>query len=104
MARVQERISAAAIRAGRNPSEITLMAVGKTFPPEMIREAYVAGLRVFGENRVQEVAGKAGAIRDLAEADWHLIGHPQPNQAANGAELFVSVDSVDAPRYADKPN
>ncbi len=104
MARVQERISAAALRAGRNPDEITLMAVAKTFPPEMIREAYVAGLRVFGENRVQEFAEKAGAMRDLAEADWHLIGHLQTNKAAKAAELFSAVDSVDSARLAEKLN
>jgi PLP dependent protein len=104
MARVQERIAAAAKRAGRNPDEITLMAVGKTFPPEKIREAYVAGLRVFGENRVQEFAEKAGAMRDLAEADWHLIGHLQTNKAAKAAELFTAVDSVDSVRLAEKLN
>ena len=59
IAQVRERIAAAARRAGRNSGEITLMAVSKTFPPERIREAYAAGLRVFGENRVQEFAGKA---------------------------------------------
>ena len=104
MARVQERIAAAAMRARRNPDEITLMAVGKTFPPEKIREAYVAGLRVFGENRVQEFAEKAGALRDLAEADWHLIGHLQTNKATKAAELFSAVDSADSPRLAEKLN
>jgi len=104
MACVQERIATAATRAGRNPDEITLMAVGKTFPPEKIREAYVAGLRVFGENRVQEFAEKAGAMRDLAEADWHLIGHLQTNKATKAAELFSAVDSADSPRLAEKLN
>src|ERR1700687_2920599 len=101
---VQERITAAARRAGRNSSEITLMGVSKTFPAERIREAYAAGLRVFGENRVQECAGKANALRDLPDAEWHLIGHLQTNKAAKAAELFDAVDSVDSARTAEKLN
>jgi len=104
IARVQERIASAALRAGRNPDEITLMAVGKTFPPEKIREAYAVGLRVFGENRVQEFAGKFPACRDLHDAEWHLIGHLQTNKAATAAELFSAVDSVDSVRLAEKLN
>src|SRR5947207_13841237 len=95
IARVRERIASAAGRVGRDPKEITLMAVSKTFPVERIREAYAAGLRVFSENRVQEFAEKAGALRDLAEAEWHLIGHLQSNKAAKGVELLGEVDSVD---------
>ena len=101
---VRERISVAARRANRNPDEITLMAVSKTFPAERIREAYAAGLRVFGENRVQEFAGKAESLRDLPDAEWHLIGHLQSNKAAKAAELFSAVDSVDSRRLADKLN
>lgn len=104
IAQVQERIAAAARRAGRNPDEITLMAVSKTFPAERIREAYAAGLRVFGENRVQEFAAKANALRDLPDAEWHLIGHLQTNKAAKAAELFDAVDSVDSVRTAEKLN
>lgn len=104
IAHVQERIAAAAHRAGRSPDDITLMAVSKTFPQERIREAYVAGLRVFGENRVQEFAGKAEEVRDLAGAEWHLIGHLQTNKAARAAELFAAVDSVDSVRLAEKLN
>ena len=78
------------------------MAVSKTFPPGAIREAYAAGLRVFGENRVQEFAGKAYALRDLAGAEWHLIGHLQSNKAARAAELFAAVDSLDSVKLADK--
>lgn len=101
---VQERLKAAADRAGRNPADITLMAVSKTFPAESIREAYGAGLRVFGENRVQEFAGKAGALRNLGGVEWHLIGHLQTNKAAKAAELFDAVDSVDSVRMAEKLN
>ena len=102
VATVRERISAAARRAGRNPDDITLMAVSKTFPAERIREAYAAGLRIFGENRVQEFLGKADALRDLTGAEWHLIGHLQSNKAAKAAELFSAVDSVDSLRLAEK--
>ncbi|HKM48168.1 MAG TPA: YggS family pyridoxal phosphate-dependent enzyme [Terriglobales bacterium] len=101
---VRERIAAASRRAARNPDEITLMAVSKTFPVERIREAYAAGLRVFGENRVQEFAGKAAAVRDLPDAEWHLIGHLQTNKAAKATELFDAVDSVDSARMAEKLN
>jgi len=104
IARIQERIQSATTRAGRDASEITLMAVSKTFPADSIREAYDAGIRVFGENRVQEFAGKIDAVRDLAGADWHLIGHLQTNKAAKAAELFHAVDSVDSVRLAKKLN
>ncbi len=102
--RVREQIAAAARRAARNPEEITLMGVSKTFPVERIREAYAAGLRVFGENRVQEFARKADALRDLHDAEWHLIGHLQTNKAAKAAELFDAVDSVDSERMTEKLN
>jgi pyridoxal phosphate enzyme (YggS family) len=92
--RVQERISAAAQRAGRSAEEITLIGVSKTHPAEAIREVYDAGLRHFGENRVQEWEGKQSGIQDL-NATWHLIGHLQSNKAARAAKLFDSIDSVD---------
>ena len=80
------------------------MAVSKTFPPHLIREAYDAGLRCFGESRVQEFAGKIAALRDLADAQWHMIGHLQGNKAARAAEMFDAVDSVDSVRLAEKLN
>jgi pyridoxal phosphate enzyme (YggS family) len=104
LAAVRERIATAARRAGRRPEEIALMAVSKTFPPEIIREAYDAGQRLFGENRVQEFGDKAGALQELAGAEWHLIGHLQTNKAAKAAELFTAVDSVDSLRLAEKLN
>ena len=104
IARVRERIAAAARRARRDPNEIALMAVTKTFSPERIREAYHAGLRLFGENRVQEFAGKAGALRDLRDAEWHMIGHLQTNKAAKAVESFAAVDSVDSLRLAQRLN
>jgi pyridoxal phosphate enzyme (YggS family) len=104
VAEVKKRIAGAAQRVGRAPEEITLMAVSKTFPSQSIREAYTAGLRVFGENRVQEFARKADAIGDLVDARWHLIGHLQTNKAAKAAESFDAVDSLDSVRLADKLN
>ena len=78
--------------------------LSKTHPPERIREAHAAGLRLFGENRVQEFAGKAGALADLAGAEWHMIGHLQTNKAGKAAELFGAVDSVDSVKLAEKLN
>ncbi len=101
---IRARINAAAVRSGRDASDITLMAVSKTHPPEMIREAYHAGLRVFGENRVQEFSGKASAVHDLQGAQWHLIGHLQTNKAAKAAELFGAIDSLDSLKLAEKLN
>ena len=94
VARIQERIAKAATRAGRRADEITLIAVSKTHPASAIREAYEAGLRHFGENRVQEWEGKRAGTEGLA-ASWHLIGHLQGNKAARAARLFHCVDSVD---------
>jgi len=91
---VRERIFVAAQRAGRRAEEITLIGVSKTHPAEAIREAYAAGLRHFGENRVQEWEGKESGTRDL-NATWHLIGHLQSNKAARAAKLFHAIDSVD---------
>lgn len=102
LAAVRERITAAARRTGRPAEGIALMAVSKTQPPERIREAYSAGQRLFGENRVQEFSGKADSLRDLNDAEWHLIGHLQTNKAAKTAELFRAVDSVDSLRLAEK--
>src|SRR2546423_970508 len=104
IARVREQVAAAARRAGRNPDEITLMGVSKTFPVERIREAFAAGLRVFGENRVQEFAEKAGAVSNLTGAQWHLIGHLQSNKAAKAVELFGAVDSLDSAKLAERLN
>jgi len=91
---VRQKIEAAAHRASRKPDEIVLIGVSKTHPADAIREAYDAGLRHFGENRVQEWDGKLAAAADL-QATWHLIGHLQSNKAARAAKAFHSVDSVD---------
>jgi pyridoxal phosphate enzyme (YggS family) len=104
LAQVRERIEAAARRARRRSEDIALMAVSKTFPAERIREAYDAGLRLFGENRVQEFAGKGDSLRDLTDIEWHLIGHLQTNKAGKAGELFGAIDAVDSLRLAQKLN
>ncbi len=91
--RIQKRIAIAAARAGRRTEEITLIGVSKTHPAVAIREAYEAGIRHFGENRIQEWEGKRAGTEGLA-ATWHLIGHLQSNKTARAARLFHSVDSV----------
>jgi hypothetical protein len=101
---VHQRIVSAARRVGRNPVDISLMAVTKTQPPERIREAFEAGLRLFGENRVQEFAGKFESLRDLQAAQWHMIGHLQSNKTTKTAELFRAVDSLDSLKLAEKLN
>jgi len=90
--RIQDRIAKARQRSPHS-SEVTLIAVSKTHPTESIREAYEAGLRHFGENRVQEWEGKRPQLEDLP-ATWHLIGHLQSNKSARAAKAFHSVDSV----------
>ena len=107
IAAIRERIARAAERAGRGADAITLMAVSKTFPPEAIREAYQAGARVFGENRVQEFAEKVAGLSNLATQQaprFHLIGHLQSNKAAKAAEIFHAIDSLDSLRLAEKLN
>src|SRR6266852_4159562 len=92
--RLNERIAQAAQRAGRRAEEITLIGVSKTHPAIAIHEAYQAGVRHFGENRVQEWEVKRVGTNNLA-ATWHLIGHLQSNKAGKAAKLFHSVDSLD---------
>jgi pyridoxal phosphate enzyme (YggS family) len=99
---VRERIEAAVRRVGRSPGDVALMAVSKTHPADRIREAFAAGLRLFGENRVQEFAGKSDALADLRDIEWHMIGHLQTNKASKAAELFGAVDSVDSVKLAGK--
>ncbi len=102
ISKILERVETAAARSGRRPEDVALMAVTKTQPVERIREAYAAGIRLFGENRVQEFAGKTESLRNLSEATWHMIGHLQTNKAAKTTELFDAVDSLDSIRLAEK--
>jgi len=99
--RIQARIAAAAAHSGRRPEDITLIGVSKTHPAIAIQEAYQAGVRHFGENRVQEWEVKRVGTNNLA-ATWHLIGHLQSNKATKAAKLFHTVDSVDDLALAQK--
>ncbi len=104
IAAIRERMTRAAAKVGRNPDSITLMGVSKTVEPERIKEAYAAGIRVFGENRVQEFGEKSGALADLKDAEWHLIGRLQSNKSNKAVELFHAIDSVDSLRLAERLN
>jgi len=97
---IQERIAAAAGRAGRDPAEISLVAVTKTQPAEVIRAAYELGLRHFGENRVEEAEAKAGDLP--ADITWHMIGHIQSRKAKRVVPLFHIVHSVDSVKLAQR--
>ena len=101
---IHDRIARAARRAGRDIGDIALMAVSKTHTPERIIEAYNAGQRLFGENRVQEFADKVGALANLRDAEFHMIGHLQSNKAMKAAEIFHAVDSLDSAKLAEKLN
>lgn len=104
IAAVRERIAGAAARAGRGAEDVQLMAVSKTFPGEAIAAAHAAGLRLFGENRVQEFAGKSWDVKGLAGARFHLVGKLQTNKVPRAVELFDAVDSVDSLKLAEKLN
>jgi pyridoxal phosphate enzyme (YggS family) len=104
IATIRQQLARAAARTNRTPEQIVLMAVSKTFPPEAILEAYEAGQRLFGENKVQEFADKAGALADLKDAEFHMIGHLQSNKAAKAVELFHAIDSLDSAKLASRLN
>lgn len=101
---IHDRIARAAQRAGRNASDIALMAVSKTQPAATIIEAYEAGQRLVGENRVQEFSEKIGALASLRDAEFHMIGHLQSNKAPKAAELFHAIDSLDSAKLAERLN
>jgi len=101
VAAVQERVERAASRAGRKAAEVTIVGVSKSFPAECIREAFEAGIRHFGENRVQEWESKAPVVEGLA-ATWHLVGHLQRNKAERAIRLFHTIDSLDTLPLAEK--
>ena len=100
--KVQENINRACERAGRDPGEVTLVAVSKTKPNEVLQEAYDAGVRVFGENKVQELVGKMDSLpEDIA---WHMIGHLQRNKVKYIAGRVALIHSVDSFRLAEEIN
>ncbi len=125
LSRIETEITAACVRAGRQRSEVTLMAVTKTHPVSAILQAADLGITVFGENRVQEFQQKRAEISQMGDAlpdiggenpaspkkggsllkaEFHLIGHLQSNKAARAAELFSSIDSVDSLHLAERLN
>ncbi|UCF98627.1 MAG: YggS family pyridoxal phosphate-dependent enzyme [Spirochaetaceae bacterium] len=101
---VQKRITDTATRAGRDPAEIRLMAVTKTFPPAYIEVARQAGLTLFGENRVQEAQEKYQTLVTAPDLELHLIGHLQRNKAKIAASLFLCVQSIDKLQTAEALN
>ena len=100
--RIQQRIEAACIRAGRNPSEVTLLAVTKSHPPEVVRTAAELGLTTFGENKIQEAKAKiplcSGRLR------WHMIGHLQSNKCRDAVHFFEMIQSIDSLSLAEEVN
>ncbi len=102
--KVRAELAAACARAGRSPETVHLMAVSKTHPPEAIEAAYAAGQRLFGENRVQEVASKAETLARLPGLEMHLIGPLQNNKTAKAAELFQAIDTLDSAKTAARLN
>lgn len=105
---ILRKMSHAAMRAGRQPDAVRLVAVSKTVPAERVREAMEAGLRVFGENRVQEARDKIAALQtsrlEFTGVQWHLIGHLQKNKAKYAVQLFDLIHSVDSLELADELN
>ena len=101
LAGIRGRIETAARLAGRDPSSVLLVAVSKTFPVEAVRDAYAAGQRDFGENRVQEGLQKLSTSTDL-DIRWHLLGHLQTNKARRAAPAFAMIQSVDSVELLEK--
>ena len=102
---IEQRIAAAAARAGRDSSEIRLLPVSKTKPPESVVEAHAAGYRRFGENKVQEAQNKWEALREITDIEWAVIGHLQSNKAkyvARFASEFQALDSLKVASELDK--
>ena len=100
---IRKRMTVACQRVGRNEAEVTLMAVSKTVAAARVRAAILAGIKVLGENRVQEAEAKIGALADLrTQVEWHLIGHLQANKARKAATIFDAVQSVDSEDLALK--
>ncbi|MCL0087193.1 YggS family pyridoxal phosphate-dependent enzyme [Dehalococcoidia bacterium] len=99
---VTRRIALACKRAGRSPEEVTLVAITKTIGPAAIRAAFQAGLRHFGENRVQEAKPKLGELENIrTQCTWHMVGHLQTNKAKTAGALFDIIQSVDSVRLAE---
>jgi len=101
---IRERMASAALKCGRSPDEITLLAISKTFPKELIAQAAQAGIKKFGENRVQEAETKMPELREIPGLEWHLVGHLQANKAKRAVELFDTIHSLDSLKLASRLN
>lgn len=99
---LRQQTIAACARARRDPASVRLMAVSKVHPAELLIEAYAAGQRLFGENRVQEVQAKQPALASLESLEMHLIGPLQNNKTTRAAELFDAVDTLDSFKTASR--
>lgn len=99
---VESKIAAACERSGRNPDEVEIVAVTKTHGADVVEEAWRAGLRIVGENKVQEAAWKKPA--SVSGPEWHLIGHLQGNKVRHALEIFDFIHSVDSAKLADRIN
>lgn len=104
LGKIHMAIDDAARSVGRSPAEVRIVAVTKGFSPEVVRSAYEAGLRDFGENRVQEGLEKMSQLADLESVNWHMIGHIQSRKAKHVAPSFSSVHSVGRLKIADRLN
>jgi pyridoxal phosphate enzyme (YggS family) len=104
LARLQEQITEVCRKASRPVNDVALMAVSKVHPVEVILEAYAAGQRLFGENRVQEFQEKSSQAKALSGAAFHLIGPLQSNKTTKAAELFDAIDAVDSLKIAQRLN
>jgi pyridoxal phosphate enzyme (YggS family) len=105
LAFINRQIASACERAGRSASEVTLVGASKTVAPSLIRSAIDSGMRVLGENRVQEAAPKIAELRDAISqhhVQWHLIGHLQSNKARRAVELFDAIQSVNSLKLAER--
>ena len=100
--RILERVTRTAESCGRRPEEITLLAISKTFPCEAIEAAIEAGIRRFGESRVQEAETKIPYFADMPKPEWHLVGHLQSNKARRAVELFDVIQSVENVKLAER--
>jgi pyridoxal phosphate enzyme (YggS family) len=101
LADVQARIGAACERAGRDPAAVRLLPVSKTQSPESIMEAYAAGIKIFGENKVQELVDKADALAGVGDLRWALIGHLQSNKAKQAAAVATEFHALDSIKVAE---
>ena len=101
LAEVRRRVDEACAAAGREPSQVRLLPVSKTKSPAVIREAYDAGARLFGENKVQEAVAKAAVFADVADLRWAVIGHLQTNKAKQVAAVAAEFHALDSLRLAE---